>query len=182
MINKDSKKLNVTVILPAISGILLGILCYRMVFGKKNNIRIDEKASQKQTSVETSKTEIVNDAELITPKRAKVYYQDQTEEERLRLMEELCKAVLRSDIEFKNGSDFLRELVNITYLNTLGTGWIKKVPRTVRDCEKLLKKLGLWEEYLLKLGREDEYKSIKIFYSSPIPEKSSTRGIKKVIR
>lgn len=71
---EETQKLNVVVILSTACGsVLLGILGYRMMFGHRKSSISDFKEGEdllksqpKQTSVEPSKTEIVNDVELTT--------------------------------------------------------------------------------------------------------------------
>ena len=115
------------------------------VFEKENNG--EEKNQPQQASVNPSKTETVNDVEPASMKAI-----SEVHEILEGLLAEWCRAILNENKTFKNCDEFLSKLVEKAYLSIPDPGWMNMVPRNASDCKKLLKKLGLYERYMIKLN------------------------------
>lgn len=132
----------------------LGILGYREMFDKKHVMNeevfekenIGEKNQPQQASVNPSKTKIVNDAEPASTKAI-----NEVHEILEGLLSKWCRTILNENKTFKNHDEFLSKLVEKAYLSIPDPGWMNMVPRNTSDCEKLLKKLDLYEKYATKL-------------------------------
>lgn len=193
---EETQKLNVVVILSTACGsVLLGILGYRMMFGHRKSSISDFKEGEdllksqpKQTSVEPSKTEIVNDVELTTSddvvkakegeksvKEEKIDIpKDSTPED---VMKKICEIILTKTPYFDSKEEFLKEMIRMTWFSVLDPGWMDKAPRTLEECENMLKSYGLWELYLSKLKTNS--KTTDCFQAPIIDREKSIRRIRK---
>ena len=165
---RDAQKLNVAVVFPVCGSVLLlGILGYRMMFGNKNGIseqseKENEKPADPKQSVEPSKTKTVNDVEFtyeesLDASFIKVNYKYSTPEEMLRI---ICENLIK-DKSVKTKMSFFKKLTKIAYFCSLDLGWMNNVPKSVEECENMVKEFGLWNKYTLKLEK-------RIYVSVPI--------------
>lgn len=189
---KETQKLNVVGYISATGGlVLLGILGYRMMFGKSKRINKEIKEQENKTqpiptSVEPSKTETVNDVELHVSENEQLIKEEVKKELKTystpeELMIGLCEIILGKTKVFNRREEFFEEIIRMIYLNVLDPGWIEKAPRTVEDCDKLLKECGLWELYTSKFIKNEEKVVISSHtYVSSIPPESRRKGVKRL--